>query len=85
MPDPRGGPQSPKKTDGAQHWIVVMLITEKNCPVPCLLPGPCTNSGHCWFDCPAVSESNWVNLPKFLNQRKLSQTLPGAYAVLYSS
>lgn len=85
MPDPQGGPGSPEKTDGAQPWIVETLTTEKNCPMPCLLPGPYTNCGHCWFDCPAVSESKGVSLPKFLIHRKLSRTLPEAYAVLYSS
>lgn len=40
MPDPQGGPGSPKKTDGAQPWIMVTLTTEKDCPCLACCQGP---------------------------------------------
>lgn len=48
--------RSPNKTVGHNDstWIVEVLTTAKNCPMPYPLPGSCPNCGHCWVDCCAL-------------------------------
>lgn len=74
MLDPRSHPKVSKEEQGAQTWIVMMLTTWKNCPMPLLLPGPYPNGIKYWIDCPTLPKSRQANSPKFLTHRKISQT-----------
>ena len=49
--------RSPKKIEGKQTGVVVMLTTWKNCLMPCLMSKPCTRCRPYWGDCLTLPRS----------------------------